>query len=199
MFASEDTGEPRVSQGALAPIQELAAPTQQEGLAVTGAIAKPGFDYATLDPDVAGEARDAADRIRALGQRQNEAIIAIGEELVAVKDKLHHGHFGAWLKVEFGMGVSTAERYMRVAKTFAAKIVTVTNLKPSTLYLLSAKSTPAPVRQEIIKRLNGGEPISDRDVRQCVAEAIEKAAERWRPWRAYAAMQLWESLATPPQ
>ena len=26
------------------------------------------------------------------------------------------------------------------------------------------------------------------------AKALEKAAERWRPWRAYAAMHLWESL-----
>jgi AraC family transcriptional regulator of adaptative response / DNA-3-methyladenine glycosylase II len=29
------------------------------------------------------------------------------------------------------------------------------------------------------------------------ANALEKAAERWRPWRAYAAMHLWESLKTP--
>ena len=29
------------------------------------------------------------------------------------------------------------------------------------------------------------------------AQALEKAAERWRPWRAYAAMHLWESLQTP--
>jgi len=29
------------------------------------------------------------------------------------------------------------------------------------------------------------------------ARALEKAAERWRPWRAYAAMHLWESLQTP--
>lgn len=28
------------------------------------------------------------------------------------------------------------------------------------------------------------------------AKALEKAAERWRPWRAYAAMHLWESLQT---
>lgn len=29
------------------------------------------------------------------------------------------------------------------------------------------------------------------------AKALGKAAERWRPWRAYAALHLWESLATP--
>jgi AraC family transcriptional regulator of adaptative response / DNA-3-methyladenine glycosylase II len=28
------------------------------------------------------------------------------------------------------------------------------------------------------------------------ARSLEKAAERWRPWRAYAAMHLWESLKT---
>ena len=31
------------------------------------------------------------------------------------------------------------------------------------------------------------------------AKAIEKAAEQWRPWRAYAAMHLWESLNTPSE
>jgi AraC family transcriptional regulator, regulatory protein of adaptative response / DNA-3-methyladenine glycosylase II len=31
------------------------------------------------------------------------------------------------------------------------------------------------------------------------AKALEKASERWRPWRAYAAMHLWESLKTPPK
>jgi AraC family transcriptional regulator of adaptative response / DNA-3-methyladenine glycosylase II len=31
------------------------------------------------------------------------------------------------------------------------------------------------------------------------AKAQETAAERWRPWRAYAAMHLWESLKAPPK
>jgi AraC family transcriptional regulator of adaptative response / DNA-3-methyladenine glycosylase II len=31
------------------------------------------------------------------------------------------------------------------------------------------------------------------------ARSLEKAAERWRPWRAYAAMHLWESLQTPAE
>jgi 3-methyladenine DNA glycosylase/8-oxoguanine DNA glycosylase len=29
------------------------------------------------------------------------------------------------------------------------------------------------------------------------AAALAKAAEPWRPWRAYGAMHLWESLAPP--
>jgi AraC family transcriptional regulator of adaptative response / DNA-3-methyladenine glycosylase II len=28
------------------------------------------------------------------------------------------------------------------------------------------------------------------------AKVLAKTAERWRPWRAYAAMHLWESLET---
>lgn len=31
------------------------------------------------------------------------------------------------------------------------------------------------------------------------AKVLERIAERWRPWRAYAAMHLWESLKTPSQ
>jgi AraC family transcriptional regulator of adaptative response / DNA-3-methyladenine glycosylase II len=35
--------------------------------------------------------------------------------------------------------------------------------------------------------------------RQRSATTLARAAERWRPWRAYAAMHLWESLSRKPQ
>ena len=62
---------------------------------------------------------------RAIAQQLDEAIVAIGQELIEIKEKLGHGHFGGWLKSEFGMSPDTAERYMRVVRVFGNKIRTV--------------------------------------------------------------------------
>ena len=143
------------------------------------ATVPPQFDYAGLGPDTVDEARAAADRIRKLGHQQNEAIFAIGRELIAIMAKLSHGQWVSWLRAEFGMSVSTAERYIRVAEKLPEKIVTVTNLRPTTLYALSAKSTPGPVREEIVARVESGKALSDKEIRRLVAqgEAARKTAE----------------------
>jgi AraC family transcriptional regulator of adaptative response / DNA-3-methyladenine glycosylase II len=44
-------------------------------------------------------------------------------------------------------------------------------------------------------------PADDLGVRKALRDrgpAVERRAERWRPWRAYAVMHLWESLGTAP-
>jgi hypothetical protein len=134
-------------------------------------VANTDFDYAGLDAEVAAEARAAADRIRALGRRLDEAIGAIGEELIDIKEKLGHGQFGRWLKAEFGMSPDTAERYMRVMRVFGDKIRTVRFLKPTTLYTLSAKVVPETVRNKIVERIEGGEQVSDSEVRAVIDRA----------------------------
>lgn len=107
---------------------EIVAPGQAQ-------VAGLAFDYTGLEPEAAAEAQAAAARIRKLGIQQNEAIFAIGGELIAIRAKLGHGNFGPWLGAEFGMSISTAERYIRVVENLSDKIVTVTNLQPTTLYL----------------------------------------------------------------
>jgi len=149
------------------------------------------FDYSALEPHLVDEVRSTAARIRALGDQQNEVIIGIGCELIGVKGKLGHGHFGAWLGAEFQMSVSTGERYIRVAEMFAGKIVTVTNLSPTSLYLLAAKSTPEPVREEIVGRLNSGEVVPNRDIKHQIQEAKAAAAD--------AAVAVKQAAMTPQQ
>ena len=51
------------------------------------------FDYALLDAETADKARDAAARIRA-------KVRDIGNELLAMKEMLGHGHFTAWVKAD---------------------------------------------------------------------------------------------------
>jgi len=129
------------------------------------------FDYTSYDSEVADQLRDAADRIRARGRDQISAIIEIGKALADVKANVGHGNWGAWLASEFSMSVSTADRYMRgakfVAKNFAAnKFVTETNLTANVLFLISAKSTPPLLAQEVVDRIMANRPAFEKEVRR---------------------------------
>jgi hypothetical protein len=61
-----------------------------------------GFNYDLLETKVADKVRASADRIRERINKTVEDIIAVGNDLLAVKDSLEHGQFGPWLKAEFG-------------------------------------------------------------------------------------------------
>lgn len=135
------------------------------------------FDYGQYDASVATEIRNVADRIRSRGSEQNAAIADIGAALRGVKEKVGHGNWGAWLSAEFDMSVSTADRYMAVAARFGAKFVTLTNLQPTTQYLLAAKATPTNIADQIVAELEAGQNLSNEAIRNRIAVA-KKAAKR---------------------
>jgi hypothetical protein len=126
-----------------------------------------GFDYVSLDADIRDIAMAAADRIK---QRMRGAIIDIGVDLLHVKERLPHGQFGKWLLAEFTMTERTAQNYMSAA-ALASKSETVSVLRPKTIYLLAAPSTPEPTRQAIIDRLEAGEALPDDKIVDIVGEA----------------------------
>lgn len=64
----------------------------QPTLSVIGG-ATAAFSYAALSSDVEVECRAAAERIKVRMKRTTEDIIAIGKELIAVKERLGHGLF----------------------------------------------------------------------------------------------------------
>ena len=134
-----------------------------------------GFDYNQLEPAVAETARTSARQIQSEFQAQQNAIFAIGEELRRAKEAIGHRQFGAWIAAEFGMTERTAERYMRVAVVFAGKSDTVSVLQPSTLYLISARSTPADVVEHVVERLTAGERLPDDEIKAQIVEAKDKA------------------------
>src|SRR3954468_23436366 len=111
-----------------------------------------GFDYSTLDPEIAAEARAIAERVRARHRQHVEAIIATGCELLRVKAALAHGHFGEWLAAEFGWTGRTARNYMAAAEHFRTRTETVSVLPPAVIYQLTARSTPQHLRDDIINR-----------------------------------------------
>jgi hypothetical protein len=107
-----------------------------------------------------------------------QAIVETGRDLIAVKQHLEHGQFGEWVQAECGFTLRTAQNYMKVACTFAElKCETISHLQLSTVYELSAKTTPADLVARVIQRGMTGEPVSDDEVREMLVEAKSKKLE----------------------
>jgi hypothetical protein len=94
--------------------------TRGDGLTEQASGERQGYDYGDLDPRLVTDAKAAAARINSLMDEIAEETvrreIQIGRELIKIKVRLGHGHFGAWLAAEFGWSDRQARRFMRVAR-----------------------------------------------------------------------------------
>ena len=124
----------------------------------------PTFDYASLAPDLAEDARAVAQRVRAGHVRTMQTILEMGRELSGLKVRLGHGRFGPWLEAEFGAVARTAQNYMLAADRFGSTPEIISLLPPATVYALAAPSTPEPVRAEVVRRLTQGERLLPAEV-----------------------------------
>jgi hypothetical protein len=75
-------------------------------------------------------------------KRTAEDIIAIGQDLIAVKSRLGHGKFTPWLDSEFGMTDRHARNFMNVASRFGSKSEIISDLPVTVIYELASPSTP---------------------------------------------------------
>jgi Protein of unknown function (DUF3102) len=107
--------------------------------------------------------------IRAVGKRVLSDVVEIGRRLTECRRIVGHGKWLAWLEHEFRWSQQTAARFMQVFE-FAGKVSKLENLElpVSSLYLLTAPSTPLEVRDQIAERANAGELIT----REVVAEIL---------------------------
>lgn len=103
------------------------------------------FDYASLDTDTRLFVQEKAQAIHMRLKRTAEDIIAIGQDLLAVKGRLQHGQFGRWLQAEFDMTDRHALNFMRVASRFGSKSEIISDLPVTVIYELAAPSTPEAV------------------------------------------------------
>src|SRR5436190_867105 len=135
-----------------------------------------GFDYSPLDPQVAGQLREKAARIRERVRKTLEEIIEVGNDLVAVKEALPHGQFGPWLKSEFGWAERMAQNFMAVAQAFGPKTAIIADLaiQPTAAYLLAAPSAPDEARQTAIERAEACEQITTAVAKEILAETRKK-------------------------
>jgi hypothetical protein len=116
-------------------------------------------NYTDLDAVTQSFLKERSGEIQALMRRTAEDIIAIGQKLIEVKEKLGHGRFGAWLNAEFGWSWDTAGRFINVATHFS-DIPQIAEFAPSALYILAASSTSELARREVLDRAQAGERIS---------------------------------------
>ena len=115
------------------------------------------FNYASLDPDVAAGAREAADRIRS---RMHNNILETGRDLIAVKERLEHGEFAAWIKAELDISMRTAQNFMNGSRLLVGKNATVAFLPPTVIYALAGPSAPVAVVNKILEAVEAGAPIT---------------------------------------
>jgi len=122
--------------------------------------------------------KEAASRIRSARARASQDIIAIGRDLIAVKERLGHGNFLPWIEREFGMSEDTAQNLMRVAANIGDQIPNGSVFQPTVLYELAAPSTPPEVRTEVIERVKAGETVTVRDVKEKKRKAASTKKSR---------------------
>lgn len=138
------------------------------------------FAYDSLPAEAAADLRAVADRIRDRGRRATADLIEIGRDLIAVKKRLEHGAFLAWIESEFTMTDRTARNFMQAAAWAEGKSETISDLPPTTVYLLSAPSTPPEVANKVVVALEAGQRVAPEIVSNMVKQARREADERKR-------------------
>lgn len=113
------------------------------------------YDYAGIPEEHRELVQRAALDIRTRQKRAAEDLIAIGRQLLQIKDLLSHGQFRAWWRAEFDYSERMVQGMMRVALIYGdpANARRVAHLSDGALYLLAAPSTPDTVRWEVAERM----------------------------------------------
>jgi hypothetical protein len=136
------------------------------------------FAYETLDESTRTFVQQKTDETHLLLKRTAENILAIGQLLQAVKERLPHGQFLPWLQAEFGMSRMTANHFMHVAEKFAGKCTILLHLPATILYELASPSTD----EHIIAQVEQGqipptlEAIKDAKAALKLAQEAEQQA-----------------------
>lgn len=137
-----------------------------------------GFDYKGMKPEHERRLRIAKERVEGLARSSFETVIAIGNELNAVKKLVGHGQFTKWLAAEFSWKPRMARNFMSVADRFTPGLVTNNLIVPTAAYLLAAPSTPESACVEAIKRAGNGEEITVALAREIIRRAKVLDRER---------------------
>lgn len=132
------------------------------------------YDYSTVAEAYREAVRRSALVIKPRLKRAAEDIFVIGKELNAAKVLLPHGEYTKWLDVEFGLSDRMAQRFVNVYERLGFKSDKLSDLPPSTLYLLAAPSTPDEAIKAVEQQLDAGERISVAYVQGVITNAKRK-------------------------
>jgi hypothetical protein len=132
------------------------------------------FDYSTLEETKRVQLQTKADAIRMRMSRTADDIIAIGQDLIEVKQNLEHGQFIDWLEAEFEMNLRTAQRFMQVASRFSEND-NVSYLPASVLYELASPSTSDDIIEEV---LTGLIPANTKSIKKAKEDKQKKQKQK---------------------
>lgn len=118
------------------------------------------FDYSSLDPKSRTLVQQRTSELKRLILRSAKDTLAIGQNLVEVREQLGYGNFRKWLKAEFAWSHQAATRFIQVAERFSCLNLRQVEIAASALYLLARPSTPEEARQEALERAFQGETIT---------------------------------------
>jgi hypothetical protein len=123
------------------------------------------YDYGTIDEDKRERVQDAALKIRQHERRAMQDLVAIGQELIVVRDLLPRGEFVKWIGEEFGWSNGSAYDFINMALR-ADHFSKFGNLGISNARLLSAPSVSDEVIAAVIEATQAaGKPLPIKDVR----------------------------------
>jgi hypothetical protein len=126
--------------------------------------------FRSLPDAVVKELHVRAERIKTALRR---SIVEVGQELIAAKALVSHGHFVDWLG-KVGMAPRTAERVMAAAMLLL-KNDKLSGLPKSALYLLASPAVTAAMREEVARSVEQGARPSVKAVRNMIAAAKRSA------------------------
>jgi hypothetical protein len=147
------------------------------------------FDYDALPPEVAAKMKQAASRIR---ESARSSVVAIGEQLLIVKDLLKHGeflkHFRAYVATACHMSIRSAENAMAAALLLRdPKNAKFANLPVAGIYILARRSTPERARDAIRQLLSEGHSPHLKYIQKIVDELSHRSPRpRKAPVEAHA-------------
>lgn len=136
------------------------------------------YHYEGVDEADAAEIRNVAGRIRERHANIVKNILATGNDLKEVKDKLKRGHFTGWLEAEFGWSDRTAQNYMQAARVFGNIAHVAEALQPASIYKLAARNTPEAVRESVIIDIDNGNTPTAKDIDERIKAAKLARAAR---------------------
>ena len=141
------------------------------------------FDYEDLAPKDVAKCEQAVEKIAGYQRRMAGDIVSIGKELLAVKERLPHGSFYAWIEHYFQWSRPTATRMMQAAETFKSFNLNALTIDQSALYLLSSDKCPDEIREEVVQRAEQGERITHASVKQALHDLVTDDDEPVSPRR----------------
>ncbi|MHC5761054.1 helix-turn-helix domain-containing protein [Nostoc sp.] len=153
------------------PMEVKIIPTQSEQIIDQASVPKSKPDFKTKEEKQQHLATLAEDT-RRRPKRSAIDIYYIGLNLLEAQNITEHDEFIAWLRQEFGMGKTSAYKFIYVAKAFKSKIPIlgnlINNITLTALYKLAAPSTPEAARDEAIDILKAGEVLKPDVVKNLI-------------------------------